>query len=223
MAIFTTGSPMFELELLFRVLLAAACGFAVGYERKSHYKPAGIKTHMIVGFAAALFMIISKYGFSDVEKYDAARVAAQVVSGISFLGAGIIIKRRENIEGLTTAATIWCMAGIGLAIGAGLYIAGLFACALLIVSTGFLHRYERRHKSSQGVYLIDVSSMDAARKILFSRDLKRQSYIIEKKSPSDFKVRLITNFPDEAERMRWEEKILDDPGVLSFEFLFNPD
>ncbi len=87
---------------------------------------------MIVALASALMMIISKYGFSDVGDYDAARVAAQVVSGVSFLGAGIIIKKNQSVEGLTTAALIWGMAGIGLALGAGMYSVGMAATGLYL-------------------------------------------------------------------------------------------
>ena len=123
----------FQLELLLRIFLAALCGLCIGYERMNHYKAAGVKTHMIVGLSSALIMIVSKYGFPDVPEYDAARVAAQVVSGVGFIGAGIIFRKNMSIQGLTTAAGIWATAGTGLALGSGMYFIGMVGTALYIV------------------------------------------------------------------------------------------
>ena len=109
-----------ELHSLLNILLAVLLGFAIGYERKLRYKEAGIRTHTIVCVGSALIMVVSKYGFSDIQEYDASRVAAQIVSGIGFLGAGIIIYRKHEIHGLTTAAGVWATAGVGMAAGAGI-------------------------------------------------------------------------------------------------------
>lgn len=133
-----------QLEYLFRLLLAAACGSAIGYERKNRMKEAGIRTHFIVAVGATLIMIVSKYGFQDQVGWqnislDPSRIAAQVVTGVGFLGAGIIFMKRQSIRGLTTAAGIWATAGIGLAIGAGLYIIGLDATVIIIVGQVLLH------------------------------------------------------------------------------------
>ena len=117
-----------NLDFFLRILLACLCGAGIGFERSRRLKEAGIRTHVIVCCAAALLMIVSKYGFADLTSAtgevfagtrgaDPARVAAQVVSGISFLGAGVIFKHGNTIKGLTTAAGIWATAGIGLAIG----------------------------------------------------------------------------------------------------------
>ena len=109
-----------ELHSILNILLAVLLGFAIGYERKLRYKEAGIRTHTIVCAGSALIMVVSKYGFADIMGYDASRVAAQIVSGIGFLGAGIIIYRKHEIHGLTTAAGVWATAGVGMAAGAGL-------------------------------------------------------------------------------------------------------
>ena len=120
-------------DFAFRLLVAFFIGGTIGIERSNHFKEAGIRTHILVCVTAALIMLISKYGFVDLNGPDAmsqygtrgadsARVAAQAVSGISFLCAGVIIKVGSNIKGLTTAAGIWMTAGIGLAIGAGMYV-----------------------------------------------------------------------------------------------------
>ena len=109
---------MEELKYLIGVLVSVVLGFAIGFERKLRYKEAGIRTHTIVCVGSALIMVVSKYGFGDSAEADASRVAAQIVSGIGFLGAGIIVYRRHEIRGLTTAAGVWATAGVGMAAGA---------------------------------------------------------------------------------------------------------
>ena len=121
-----------ELLHLLNILLAVVLGFAIGYERKLRYKEAGIRTHTIVCAGSALIMVVSKYGFGDSIEADASRVAAQIVSGIGFLGAGIIIYRKHEIHGLTTAAGVWATSGVGMAAGAGLYIVAAGATVILI-------------------------------------------------------------------------------------------
>ena len=120
-----------ELSHLLNVLVAVVLGFAIGYERKLRYKEAGIRTHTIVCAGSALIMVVSKYGFGD-EQADAARVAAQIVAGVGFLGAGIIVYRKHEVHGLTTAAGVWATAGVGMAAGAGLYIITAGATVILI-------------------------------------------------------------------------------------------
>ena len=120
-----------ELHSLLNILLAVVLGFAIGYERKLRYKEAGIRTHTIVCVGSALIMVVSKYGFSDIQEYDASRVAAQIVSGIGFLGAGIIIYRKHEIHGLTTAG-VWATAGVGMAAGAGMYVVAAGAAVVII-------------------------------------------------------------------------------------------
>ena len=112
-----------ELEFFFRILIAGICGGLIGYERNNRLKEAGIRTHLIVALAAALIMVVSKYGFSDVTTLkgvalDPSRIAAQIVTGVGFLGAGMIFVRNQTISGLTTAAGVWATAGIGMTIGA---------------------------------------------------------------------------------------------------------
>ena len=140
------------LEFLLRLLVACVCGAVIGIERTKRLKEAGIRTHIIVCCAAALMMIISKYGFADLTDSagqafngtrgaDPARIAAQIVSGVSFLGAGIIFHTGNSIRGLTTAAGIWATAGIGLAIGSGLYVLGVLATVLIMIIQILMHRF----------------------------------------------------------------------------------
>ena len=110
-----------EAVWVLRIIFAGIMGGFIGYERHSRSKEAGIRTHAIVAIGAALFMVLSKYGFEDSLKVDASRIAAQVVSGIGFLGAGIIFLRNNVIQGMSTAAGIWTTSAIGLAYGAGMY------------------------------------------------------------------------------------------------------
>lgn len=121
---------MDELFMLLNILLSALLGFLIGLERKLRMKEAGIRTHTIVCIGSALLMIVSMYGFGGSA--DTSRVAAQIVSGIGFLGAGIIVYRQHEVKGLTTAAGIWATAGVGMACGASMYILAIGASAILI-------------------------------------------------------------------------------------------
>lgn len=129
-------------ELFVRLIIACLLGGVIGFERKNRNKGAGMRTHSLVCLGAALFMIVSKYGFGDVPSFDAARVAAQVVSGIGFLGAGIIFIRNNAISGLTTAAGIWVTAGIGLSTGAGLCFLAIAGTILMIAVQILLHNID---------------------------------------------------------------------------------
>lgn len=128
-----------EAIYLVRILYAVALGFAIGFERKLRFKEAGIRTHTIVCAGSALIMVVSKYAFSDSPDFDASRVAAQIVSGIGFLGAGMIIYRRQAVHGLTTAAGVWATAGVGMAAGGGLYLVSAGATVILIAVQCILH------------------------------------------------------------------------------------
>ena len=133
------GEMTEELICVARILFAVALGFCIGFERKLRFKEAGVRTHTVVCAGAALMMVVSKYGFADIPEYDASRVAAQIVSGIGFLGAGMIIYRKQAVHGLTTAAGVWATAGVGMAAGGGLYIVALGSAAILIAVQCVLH------------------------------------------------------------------------------------
>lgn len=136
-----------NLEFFVRLLMSAALGALVGLERSKRQKEAGVRTHCIIACTSALFMILSKYAFMDlvdisgIRGADPARIAAQVVSGISFLGAGVIFKNGNSIRGLTTAAGMWGTAAVGMAIGAGMYWVGLIEAAILVAIQIILHRF----------------------------------------------------------------------------------
>lgn len=119
-----------EIEIAVRLVLAGVFGAAVGYERRSADKPAGLRTLSLVALGSALFTIISIFGF---ETADQSRVAAQIVTGVGFLGAGTILRSGVTVSGLTTAATIWAVAAIGMAVGSGMYIASATGTALILI------------------------------------------------------------------------------------------
>ncbi len=137
---FTQTGFIVQLEYLLRIVIAAGLGLVIGNERKNRNKSAGIRTHAIVGLGAALMMVVSKYGFTDVGAGDPARLAAQVVSGVGFLGAGVIFVRNNLVSGLTTSAGIWATAGVGLALGAGMYVVGIASAFLIIVMQTITHK-----------------------------------------------------------------------------------
>lgn len=125
-------------DFMLRLLIAGAMGVCIGVEREYRAKEAGYRTHFLVALGSALLMIVSQYGFSDVlaadlVRLDPSRIAAQVVSGIGFIGAGTIILQKQIVRGLTTAAGVWATSGIGLAIGAGMYGVGIAATVLVLL------------------------------------------------------------------------------------------
>lgn len=134
-----------NLELILRLLSSAIVGGIIGIEREAHNRPAGFRTHILVTMGAALIMLVSTQGFPGMEgKFDPSRVAAQVVSGVGFLGAGTIIITNHEIKGLTTAASLWVCAGVGLAIGAGFYLGGLVTAVIVFISLSVLSRFENK-------------------------------------------------------------------------------
>ncbi len=125
----------FDVEAVLRLLLAAALGAAIGYQRERARKAAGLRTHVLICVGSALFTLASIYGFGGAS--DPSRIAAGIVTGIGFLGAGAILHREHQtrgiVEGLTTAASIWVIAGIGLAAGAGLYLLSVVTAAIVLI------------------------------------------------------------------------------------------
>ncbi len=133
-----------EWEMVIRLVLAGIFGAIIGFERTSKRKEAGLRTHFLVAVGSALIMMVSKYAFADVLHgkgiaLDPSRIAAQVVSGVGFLGAGMIMVQRQSIRGLTTAAGLWATSGIGLAVGAGMYWVSFSTTVLVLLCLEFLH------------------------------------------------------------------------------------
>jgi putative Mg2+ transporter-C (MgtC) family protein len=164
-------------EILLRVVLAAALGGAIGFERELREREAGLRTHMLVSVGAALFTLVSAYAWTDWRfstpeglVFDPTRIAAQVVSGIGFLGAGAIIRQGLSVRGLTTAATLWVVAAIGMASGAGYYTAAVVTTALVLVSLWPLrilaYRLSLRVRPEEGRLVVDLPAGASAVSVL---------------------------------------------------------
>lgn len=137
-----------NLEFIIRIIIAGGLGALIGFERGKRMKGAGMRTHCIIAMSSAAFMILSKYAFVDctsvigLEGADPARIAANVVSGITFLGAGVIFRNKDTgVRGLTTAAGIWGTTAVGLIIGSGLYVVGIALAILILMSQYGLHKF----------------------------------------------------------------------------------
>lgn len=184
-------------EIAIRLLLAAALGAVIGFDRERHTWAAGLRTHMLVCLGAALAMIVSAFAFSDIlQQYprvvlDPSRIAAQVVSGIGFLGAGtIMFMQRENVvRGLTTAAGLWTVAAIGLAVGGGMYAAGVIATAVVWVILAVLKPLERRFAMRKTLPQVRIgfasrASLAAIEQVLADQNLP-DSTIVTRRIPDD--------------------------------------
>lgn len=174
-----------ELICVLRMALALALGFAIGFERKLRFKEAGIRTHTIVCVGACLYMIISKFGFQGA---DTSRVAAQIVSGIGFIGAGMIFYHKEAVHGLTTAAGIWATAAIGMAAGAGMYVISASATALIILVQCIMHLNLKVFKQKRYIKLKIVfvcNGLGEKEKVKELFGVKRFSRISAKKEGDD--------------------------------------
>lgn len=205
-----------QVTFVLRMIFACLCGGMIGYERKNRGKGAGIRTHIIVALASSLMMIISKYGFADtvigengVRGADGARIAAQVVSGVGFLGAGMIYFNRHSVKGLTTAAGIWATSGVGLAIGAGMYGVGISAAVLIVVIQIILHKNLKiMHMPNEEMIRIviddNLESADFMNNILAEYDITVSNIKCTRKKDGTTENELTVNVPsdlDSAELM----------------------
>ena len=153
----TIGWP----EVLLRIFVAAALGGAIGLERELRERQAGLRTHLVVSVGSALFTLVSAYGFSSFDgKFDPTRIAAQIVSGIGFLGAGAIIRQGLSVRGLTTAASLWLVAAIGMAAGAGYWDGALIATLGALLTLGplrvFSFRILSRYRPQHDRLLVEI-------------------------------------------------------------------
>jgi putative Mg2+ transporter-C (MgtC) family protein len=149
-----------QFDLSLRLLLAAALGALIGVEREIHGHPAGMRTHLLVALGSATFTVLSIYGFGDPNRpgFDPSRIAAQIVSGIGFLGAGAILKEGATIRGLTTAASLWATAGVGLAAGAAQYPVAWTGAIIIIFSLWPLNAIaERLHRADRETARLQVT------------------------------------------------------------------
>jgi putative Mg2+ transporter-C (MgtC) family protein len=147
-----------NIQIFIRLILAFLAGGLIGYQREKAEKPAGLRTHILVCIGSALITLVSIYGFGKMGS-DPSRIVAQIVSGIGFLGAGTIFRFGTSVKGLTTAASLWAICGVGIAIGVGLYFAALLSVLFIMAVLALLELFEQRLRT-RGVHLIQVLISD---------------------------------------------------------------
>lgn len=183
---------MNEWELLLRLALSCVLGGVIGFERQSRRKVAGLRTNILVCLGSCLIMVLSEALYLNVEgrtNADPARLAAQVVSGIGFLGAGAIMKEGLTVIGLTTAACLWVVAGVGLAVGAGYYVGALFTTALVFATLGTLSRIDEWLMHEKNLTILLHCAERPGQMLVINQTLERL----------DLKVRSVKLRADEAE------------------------
>lgn len=220
-----------DMIYIVRILLACACGAAIGIERESRVKVAGLRTHILISMSAALMMIISKYGFSDVVgnpgmSVDVSRVAAGIITGVGILSGGIIfIGKRGNVSGLTTAAGIWATIGIGMALGAGMYVVGIAGVVIVEGIQFILHRELKVYKHPMQVIASfkfeegDVNSFLNLEKQFELYNLSYYGLKMEKKSKGNTIVRCNLSMPEDYDTNRVIEVMSNIPETLEFEII----
>ena len=159
---------LLESSILLDLLLAVLLGFFIGLERKMRFKEAGIRTHTIVCLGAALMMVVSKYAFGS--EADSARVAAQIVSGVGFLGAGMIVYKKHEVHGLTTAAGVWATAGVGMACGGRMYILAVGATLIMIIFQCIFHLRFRLFRTKR-TYSVNIEFEQVAEECIKIKEI----------------------------------------------------
>ena len=201
------------VQLAIRLLAAAGLGAVIGYEREFRGKGAGVRTHMLVCIGACLFMLISKYGFGDSARFDAARVAAGVVSGIGFLGGGLIIKSKSNvITGLTTAAGLWVTGAIGMGAGSGMIGMAGIATLLLLFCMEILNAW--RFKLGDRVVTVVLAAKEQGVLPGVIKELHKQvdKFFLTKKDDT-YRAEIVLRVPKKEKQLDVLERLNAIEGV----------
>jgi len=206
-----------QLYLMIDIALSAILGFCIGLERKKRFKEAGIRTHTLVCVGACLLMIVSIHGFGPGA--DTARVAAQIVSGVGFLGAGIIIYRKQEIKGLTTAAGVWATAGVGMACGGRLYIVAIGATFVMIGLQLLFHLKIKPFKTvkhfSVNIVFIQTSGANKRIKEIFGVD--RFNHLIIKRDGENITYSATLNTDKELSSTQLDRIMRENDFIYSIE------
>jgi putative Mg2+ transporter-C (MgtC) family protein len=213
-------------EILGRVALAAALGAVLGLERELREREAGLRTHLLVSVGSALFTIVSAYGFrefltsgANVVRADPTRIAAQIVTGIGFLGAGAIIRQGVAVRGLTTAATLWVVAAIGMASGAGYYSAAVITTGVALLALwplrSLAYRGVRRFRGDTGLLLVQLPAGQSPASVIDAVEAESQVETIEVRHEGDRRVLEMTLHLTPGEpSQRIVSKLADVDNVL---------
>ena len=208
----------FRLEQLWwclDLILASILGFFIGLERKLRDKEAGVKTHTIVAFGSALMMVISRHAFK--EDADTARIAAQIVAGVGFLGAGIIVYKKNVVHGLTTAAGVWTTAGIGMACGGSLYLVAIIATILLIFVHWFLHRKIFKTKRHFSIRIVFVQSGNEREKVKELFEVERYNKLTVERVDETLLYKAVLNTDKEYSSSQLDEIMKTNKFIQSIE------
>jgi putative Mg2+ transporter-C (MgtC) family protein len=212
----------FQLDILLRLTAAAVLGGVMGLEREVHGHQAGMRTHMLVALGSAIFTVLSIYGFPQMPgtaATDTSRISAQVVTGIGFLGAGAIIKYGTNIRGLTTAASLWVVASIGLAAGAGAYFLALGGTMIALMALWPVHILVGKLQLSRGRLMhveLDLRKLDdfaGVSKVLLSHHVEIIN-VASDKAKAGHRMVLEVRLPNQAQRHTVLMSLEELPGVL---------
>lgn len=219
--------------IITRILIAASLAGLIGIEREYKRHPAGFRTHLLVGTASCLLMLLALFGFQEylmenqgVVRYDPSRLASYVVSGVGFLGAGTIIVQGFSVKGLTTAASIWIVAAIGLATGAGMYFPAIFTTIIVLLSLFFLNNIDHLIKKSiqrnkLQIYVKSESSTLAnIIAVLEEQEIKVKKIkglVMEEKDKQQYAYIIHVRHPKSYDQVKLQEQILSCEGVVSLE------
>jgi putative Mg2+ transporter-C (MgtC) family protein len=213
--------------ILTRLVFSLIAGAVIGLEREAHKQPAGLKTHMLICLGSTLIMLLSIYipfSFNTTQIGDPGRIAAQVITGVGFIGAGAIMRMGVNVRGLTTATSIWAIAAIGLAIGAGMYFAALISVVLILIVLIVVEQLENHFFTPLSVKILTIKSIsgdsdEKAKEILYQNHFRildtNPAYI----KPDTFIFRYKLNAPSSAKWSMLTGKLHEnDTKILEIEF-----
>lgn len=212
-----------DIDVFIRLVVALLLGGLIGYERQACNKSAGLRTHVLVCIGSCLIMVLSINIYHTVQgltNADPTRLAAQVVSGIGFLGAGTIMKEGATIKGLTTAASLWVVSGVGLAVGSGYYFSALFATVLVFLTLTMLQRFEKA-VHIDGVMMVSIDAIDQPGQIgkicgyFGSSGISIQDIRIEEESNQHLLLSIALRLPEEANTNGMTSSLMMIDGIYS--------
>lgn len=217
------------LDVLIKIGVSLLLSGIVGLQRQWQSKPAGLRTHILVCTGSTLITIVSyMYVVFLPEKpinFDPGRIAAQIISGIGFLGAGTILSTRASVRGLTTAASLWAVAGVGMAVGFGLYVPAVITTAVIFITLSFLDRVEKKFISEKGIKTVAIYSKDVPGQIgklgtiLGEQDINVKNMKMEEAESGEIEIYFVLKIPQNVDINMTVERLLKVDGVSKVEVL----
>lgn len=210
---------------LVRILISFFIGLLIGIERETHDQPAGLRTHILISVGSTIIMLISIYipqTFTEFQNGDPGRIAAQVVSGIGFLGAGAILKYGTDVKGLTTAASIWAMAALGLAVGAGMFVVGFIGVAVILFALTVMNLFEKKIFKERTIRRVELcikkkdSDIQVLKDVLKDQDIKIISTGFERNiNEATDKIVFIVGVTRKINIKKLSDNFEKQPGIVS--------